>query len=84
MLTLLHLNLVKTGPELELFQSYIISHVPKVSFISLISHPYIIKIKTIFLLFEFWKKSRPPPLLKIVYIMSSGLFPHIGTFFVLF
>ena len=81
MLTLL--NLVKTEPELELFQSYI-SHVPKVSFISLVSHPYIIKIKTIFLLFEFWKKSRPPPLLKIVYIMSSGLFPHIGTFFVLF
>ena len=53
------LNLVKTEPELELFQSYI-SHVPKVSFISLISHPYIIKIKTIFLLFEFWKKIQTP------------------------
>ena len=48
-------------------------YVPNVAYISPISVPFIIKIKVIFLLFEFGKNvknSDPPPRLKVVYISN--------------
>ena len=41
-------------------------YLPNVAFITLISNPYIIKIKAIFRSFEFWI----PPNLKMVYILT--------------